>query len=137
MVEREDLRPASVPYGDWAGTAAADGDMVKGTDLYTSAGLSRDDWFILAIDIDASATGPDHVYVYAIDRRRTQARDFNSAKDLEAREGSIPVTSILVHGLSQRDIINCMKHYSVQLRLRGFESSQMHIVDRADSPPQD
>jgi hypothetical protein len=30
-----------------------------------------------------------------------------------------------------------MKHYTVQLRRRGFAGALMHLVERADSPPQD
>jgi hypothetical protein len=88
------LNAAGVPYGDWSGTAAADGDMVTGTDLHTITGLDNDAWLIVAIEIDASATGPDTVLVYAIDSRRYGYSDYIGVKALEESEGSLPVTSI-------------------------------------------
>ena len=134
------LPPARSSYDDWLGTACAENSMVtSGGDLYELAGLDRDRWLILAIDMGASSHGKPPswtVRVYAADRG---ALGFKGVEDLEAiaqERGNIPVVDILLHDVNLDDVIKCMKLIGIQLR-NGHLQQPLLVTGRADYPEQD
>lgn len=133
------LPPARSSYDDWLGTACAENSMVtSGGDLYELAGLDRDRWLILAIDLGASSHGKPPswtVRVYAADRG---ALGFEGVEDLDTvakQHGGVPVVDILLHDVNLDDIIKCMKLIGIQLRNGHFQQSLL-VADRADYPEQ-
>ena len=63
------LDAASTTWNDYVGTAAADdAHAFHGTrSLYDLAGLDRDRWVVVAVDLAVHSTAPE-VVVYALDR---------------------------------------------------------------------
>ncbi len=123
--ERQYLGTATVPYGDWVGTASADTDMVKGRNIYDVTGLDDDTWQIVGLDIMDCCEFPADVFVYAASKADWQAHR------VEQKE-SLAVTSFLCHDLTMDDIVAGMKQFRVQLRIRAIGDHPMHIVQNAD-----
>jgi hypothetical protein len=118
------LEPASVQYGDWVGTAAADEHITMGHgNLDALVNLDSDRWWIVAIDI----SDEDSFYVYAIDREATGIADHAGLQAYAAREGSVPVTSYLVHETSPARLIQLMTMFHIQLRSRSLEGVPLRV----------
>ena len=105
--QRRFLGPATVRWNDYIGSAAADdAEAVRDRpSLYVLAGIDRERWTILAIDLKVFETQPT-VTVYAFDRR---AHGIGSATDLQSlgqRLGELPVTGFAVPDQHVEDFIN-------------------------------
>lgn len=137
--EREFVQRAGESTDDvWLGTSSADNDMtIYGDDLYDLAQLDHKRWSIVGMDFFGYDRRGGGVYLYAVDREREGIDGHAAMLEYVGREGSIPVTSILLHEVPAQQIIEkCFKSFHVQLRQRGWEDKRMHIVDRSDVPEQ-
>jgi hypothetical protein len=87
------LGPATSHWNDYVGTAAADDAAVtlNTPSLYELAGIDRDRWTILGVDLVAA----DHTVtaaVYAIDRDAHNVTDTIDIEEIGRDAGEIPVS---------------------------------------------
>ena len=130
----EILAHASVTYGDWIGTAAADEHQTIGhLDLYEVAGLDPDRWWILSIDITGVGIDKGYFYVYAVDRQATSITDYESLQLHGRGHGKIPVTSFLVHDIAAETLIReSFTQFHLQLRHRSLGELPLEVEDTQD-----
>lgn len=90
------LGPAAVRWNDYVGTAAADdANALPGApSLYEVAGLDRENWFIVGVDLGVWEREP-RVTVYAVDRTPGQAQTLADLDDLADVNG-LPVTAFQI-----------------------------------------
>jgi hypothetical protein len=126
------LRNATVQYGDFIGSAAADRADAGSLGLNEVVGIDAEKWWILAIEIYAAEPADlteDCVRVFAVDRAR---EGINTAAELQAygtEHGTIPVTEFQVHDVSAAEIVrNSFKRLAVQLRSRSLEQLELNVV---------
>src|SRR5687767_6126024 len=88
------LDAASTTWNDYVGTAAADdADAFAGSrSLYDLAGLDRNRWVVVAVDLAVRAVEPE-VVVYAVDRAADPDSPFDIDKVIGAH-GYVPVTAV-------------------------------------------
>lgn len=133
------LEPMKAPYEDWSGTAAAENSAVNTSgDLYELAGLDRSEWQILGVEIDTFSHGEPSdwtVRVFAFNRRENGVSGYEDLKALEAREGSVPVTDVLLHGVTLEDVVRCMKYIGFRIELKNFR--RLRVVEKSDFPVQE
>lgn len=137
-----DLGPIQSSYTDYIGTTVAERSAVKKSgNMYELAGLDRERWLILGWDVHAFSHGAPprwRVSVYAFDR---EANDMHGPgrhedlKELEAREGALPVTEVFLHDVDFEDVIKCMKSVSMRFLSRNFQN--LRVIDRGEHPAQD
>jgi hypothetical protein len=60
----------------------------------------------------------DAVHVHAVNKKHVRSHE--ELRELNERENGVPVTTFVVEGLSERDVIACMKNYSIYLRSPNF-----------------
>ena len=106
-----------VRWNDYIGTSAAD-DAPAVRDrpsLYVLAGIDRERWTILAIDVKVFETEPA-VTVYAIDRQAHGIGDTTSLQEFAQRLGELPVTPFPLAEQHVEDFINdAFRHLSIRL----------------------
>ena len=106
-----------VRWNDYIGTSAAD-DAAAVRDrpsLYVLAGIDRERWTILAIDVKVFETEPA-VTVYAIDRQAHGIGDTTSLQELAQQLGELPVTPFPLTEQHVEDFINdAFRHLSIRL----------------------
>lgn len=116
------IGPAESTYQDWSGTAVAENSLVVGSlDLYELAGLDRDRWSILGIDVTAFSHGADpswEVHVYAADKIELAIEGYDDWANAVDQHGGVPVVDVKLHGVTFDQIIKTMKLVGVQLRSR-------------------
>ncbi|PPF25625.1 hypothetical protein C5C34_02120 [Rathayibacter rathayi] len=123
---------------EFVGTAAAEKDVHVGSeDLFGVIGLDRDRWSILAIDLNggtSSTRGRDEVTVDALDRVKHGIYSHDALLRLAAeREGVLPVTNFLVHGVAADRIVSkVFKRYQVRLLSRSAAGNTLHVEARDD-----
>ena len=95
--QRGVLDPATSRWSDYVGTAAADdADVLRNTpSLYELAGVDRQRWTILGIDL-ASEQGEATVTVYGFDRTQHSPDSVAEFDQLAKDAGGIPVTAFPV-----------------------------------------
>ncbi|MBA3529565.1 MAG: hypothetical protein H0T91_09710 [Propionibacteriaceae bacterium] len=127
--ERTSLGAASVQWNDYVGTAAADdADAVVNTrSLYEIAGLDRDQWTIVSIDLRWEAA--HQVTVYAFDRNRYRVEPAADLREFGQRAGELPVTAFHLEDPAQaEDFRNeAFKRMSVRLVARALSDQQLAI----------
>lgn len=126
------LGKATVQYGDFNGTAAADRADAGSVGLDEIVGIDNKQWWILAVEIYAAQPADladDCVRVFAVDRQR---EGINSHADLQAygaEHGTIPVTEFQVHDVSAVEVVRAsFKRLAVQLRSRSLEHLELTVV---------
>jgi hypothetical protein len=129
MSDERLLGPASVRWNDYVGTAAADdADAITRTrSLYAMAGLDRDRWFIVSMDLEWRDEAQS-VTVYAYDRSRADA----SVADVTAliEQGSdIPVTAFHLDDPEQVEAFRAeaFKRMAVRLVASGVRDQRLSI----------
>jgi len=138
----EPLHPAGKwTNRDWIGTASAENNVtIYGRSLRALTGLeAHDKWSIVGIDWFTHGTRPADVYVYAFDREETGISTYDEMVEYAAREGSLPVTSFLMHELDFETITReAFKSFRVQLIASGVADAeiQLDIVNKDDIPQQ-
>ncbi|RLP69045.1 hypothetical protein D9V29_12360 [Mycetocola manganoxydans] len=130
----DNLGHAGVTYGDWLGTAAADEHQTIGhLNPYEVAGLDRDRWWILSIDITVVGVEKGYFYVYAVDREATSITDYEALQMYGRVHGKIPVTSFLVHDIAAETLIReSFTQFHVQLRHRSLGELPLAVEDTQD-----
>ena len=90
------LGPATAGWSDYVGTAAAEDAVATlgSPSLYELAGVDRERWTILGIDISVDET--TEVTVYAFDRRSHAVVSIEEIERLGWESGQIPVTAFPV-----------------------------------------
>ena len=122
------LGPAAARWNDYLGTAAADDAdaMLKRPSLYELAGLDRDRWMILSMDVEHVAADTT-VTLYAIDK---VAHGIVKSADLDRladAEGSLPVTAYTLPGQSAEQFLNDAFR-SISIRLVSRDAQQHSLV---------
>lgn len=119
------LGSAQVRWNDYVGTAAADdADAVLATrSLYEIAGLDRDRWMVVGLDLAlGDAAG---VVVYAVDRDR-------GSEALEAEE--VPVTAFRLSASTTLDsfLAEAFKRVSIRLMASSVHDKQFVVSGQSD-----
>jgi hypothetical protein len=132
------LGSAAVQFNDYVGTAAADDAdaVVNARSLYQIAGLDRDRWTIVSIDVEQD-TSEHRVTVYAFDRQRHPVRSYADLLELEQEKGELPVTAFHLDDPSQvEDFRNeAFKRMAVRLTLRALTDTRLTIDEHAELQP--
>jgi hypothetical protein len=130
----EILKPAGASYGDWNGTAAADQHKTIGhKSPYEVVGLDQDKWWIVGFDFQGEAMDqPGGLYVYAVSREASGITNWDGIQLHGEANGSVPVTSFLVHGVAPTELIGeVFNEFQVQLRSRSV-GHDLDVVELAD-----
>lgn len=130
----EILNTARSSYGDWTGTAAADEHLTVGhRSPYEVVGLDPDQWWIVGFDFQGSDLNhKDGLYVYAVQKDTMGITSWDAIQLHGEANGSVPVTSFLVHGVAPAELINeSFNQFQVQLRTRNVGHA-LDIVERSD-----
>src|SRR6266851_1899817 len=107
---------ASVQYGDWEGTAAADDAHKDLREYLEGKKLINPNEFVIAASFSVDK-GFTNVRVFAFQG----GRDFESVKHaLDATKGPIPVRDVNVK-LTAEEFIGLFKRFDVILTWKGFE----------------
>jgi hypothetical protein len=91
------LGPASARWNDYVGTAAADdaAALLNRPSLYELAGIDRDHWMILSVDVTRTADGTT-VTVYAIDKIAHHIVKASDLHELGDAAGELPVSPFVL-----------------------------------------
>ena len=126
------LGPAVVRWNDYVGTAAADdADAIgKTRSLYDLAGLDRDRWTILAIELSVLEAEP-RVTLYAVDRLSGDPGVRGDLDELSKTRGHIPVSAFHLTGPTQVDAFlnDAFKRVSIRLVARGVRDETLVVQD--------
>jgi hypothetical protein len=126
------LGSASAQFNDYVGTAAADDAdaILKARSLYQIAGLDRDRWTIVSIDVEQSKSAHE-VTVYAFDRERHQAQSYADLLEIAQEEGELPVTAFHLDDPDQvAEFRNeAFKRMAIRLTARALAGSELTISD--------
>lgn len=130
------LDAATTTWNDYVGTAAADdADAVPGSrSVYDLAGLDRDRWTIVAVDLAVRSAKPE-VVLYALDRRgRSTQGDPADLDEVIARHGYVPVTSVRLASDTQIETFlnEAFRRVAIRLVARGFRDQTLVVRDHAD-----
>ena len=89
------LGPASVRFDDYVGTAAADDAeaVMNQASLYELAGINRETWHIVGIDIVIHQSVPD-VTVYATHRAAPESSELDPDHEVAVQPFNIPTTRV-------------------------------------------
>ncbi len=130
MTKHQVLGPASAGWSDYVGTAAAeDAPATLGSpSLYELAGVDRERWTILGIDIavdDFTA-----VTVYAFDRQSHGLVSMEEIERLGWQSGQIPVTAFPVSDSGVDAFIeDAFKRVSIRLVARSVRDQALVVDD--------
>jgi hypothetical protein len=123
------LDAASTTWNDYLGTAAADDvDALTGRrSLYELAGLDRDRWVVVAVDLAVRAAEPE-VVVYAVDRSADQEAAFDIDAVIAAN-GYVPVTAVRLSVQDQVEAFlnDAFRRLAVRLVARGFREETLVV----------
>lgn len=124
------LGPASVRWNDYVGTAAADdADALTSTrSLYSLAGLDRERWTILGVDLSILEANPQ-VTIYGVDRQALELESEGDIEELGRRRGSIPVTAFQLDGETRVAAFlgDAFKRVAVRLIARGVREERLSV----------
>ncbi|MFH5822429.1 hypothetical protein [Georgenia sp. AZ-5] len=130
MSDEDVPEAAAARSSDFSGTAAADeGDVTAGvTDMYAKAGLDRDRWSILAVDV-RRWQGVDAVAVYAIDHAKYEISGRSQLMALAAKLGHLPVVRFRVPAENVQDFIDAsFERFSMRLVHHDAEGFPLTVV---------
>lgn len=126
------LSTATVQYGDFTGTAAADRADAGSLGLDKIVGIDKDQWWILAVEIYAAEPADltkDCVRVFAVNRHTEGISSHDELQAYGAEHGAIPVTEFQVHDVTAVEVVrNSFKRLAVQLRSRSLEQLELNVV---------
>jgi len=132
------LGAAAVQFNDYVGTAAADDAdaVVNARSLYQIAGLDRERWTIVSIDVEQD-TAAHRVTVYAFDRSRHPVRSQADLLALEREKGELPVTAFHLDDPDRvEDFRNeAFSRIAVRLTLRALTESKLTIDEETQLRP--
>ena len=124
------LGPANTRFNDYVGTVAADdAEAVKDQpSLYEIAGIDRDRYTILAVDLRVD--GPVTATVYAIDRVEHGLARHAEIAELSESLGEIPVVPFDIPEPNVEDLIrHAFKRISVRLVTQHFRDHALVVIE--------
>jgi hypothetical protein len=128
--EHQVLGPATAGWSDYVGTAAAEDAVATlgSPSLYELAGVDRERWTILGIDISVDTTTA--VVVYAFDRQRHGLVSVEEIERLGWDSGQIPVTAFEVADAHVEAFVeDAFKRLSVRLVARPVRDQTLFVED--------
>lgn len=128
--EHQVLGPATAGWSDYVGTAAAEDAVATlgSPSLYELAGVDRERWTILGIDI--AVDGTTAVTVYAFDRLAHGLVSIDDIERLGWESGQIPVTAFPVGGTQVEAFVeDAFKRLSVRLVARPVRDQALVVTD--------
>jgi hypothetical protein len=130
VTEHQVLGPASAGWSDYVGTAAAEDAVATlgSPSLYELAGVDRERWTILGIDIAVDAT--TSVTVYAFDRQSSGLVSVDEIERLGWESGQIPVSAFPVSADRVDAFIeDAFKRLSIRLVARTVRDQALVVPD--------
>jgi hypothetical protein len=124
------LGPANTRFNDYVGTVAADdAEAVKDQpSLYEIAGIDRDRYTILAVDLRVD--GPVTATVYAIDRVEHGLARHAEIAELSESLGEIPVVPFDIPEPNVEDLIrHAFRRISVRLVTQHFRDHALVVIE--------
>ena len=124
------LGPANARFNDYVGTVAADdAEAVKDQpSLYEIAGIDRDRYTILAVDLRVD--GPVTATVYAIDRVEQGIARHAEIAELSESLGEIPVVPFDIPEVNVEDLIrHAFRRISVRLVTQHFRDHALVVIE--------
>jgi hypothetical protein len=131
VTEHQVLGPATAGWSDYVGTAAAEDAvaLLGSPSLYELAGVDRERWSILGIDIAVNET--TEVTVYAFDRQAHGVVSVDEIERLGWESGQIPVTAFEVGDDHVEAFIeDAFKRLSVRLVARAVRDQALVVQDQ-------
>lgn len=126
----EALGSASAYWNDYVGTAAADdaAAVLSAPSLYQMAGLDRDRWTIVSIDIER-ADAEHRVTVYACDRQQDGLAGQADLADLGRQSGGLPVTAFHLDDPDRVEVfrLEAFKRLAIRLTARGLADTRLTV----------
>ena len=130
VTDHQVLGPASAGWSDYVGTAAAEDALATlgSPSLYELAGVDRERWTILGIDIAVDTATA--VTVYAFDRQAHGAQHLDDIERLGWESGQIPVSAFPVSADRVDAFIeDAFKRLSVRLVSRAVRDQALVVPD--------
>ena len=130
MTDHLVLGPASAGWSDYVGTAAAEDALATlgSPSLYELAGVDRERWSILGIDIAVDDTTA--VTVYAFDRQSHGVSSLDDIERLGWESGQIPVSAFPVSADRVDAFIeDAFKRLSIRLVSRAVRDQALVVSD--------
>jgi hypothetical protein len=130
VTEHQVLGPATAGWSDYVGTAAAEDAVATlgSPSLYELAGVDRERWTILGIDIAVDQTTA--VVVYAFDRRTHAVASIDEIERLGWEAGQIPVTAFPVSDAGVEAFVEeAFKRLSIRLVARTVRDQALVVDD--------
>jgi hypothetical protein len=130
VTEHQVLGPATAGWSDYVGTAAAEDAIATlgSPSLYELAGVDRERWTILGIDIAVDRT--TEVTVYAFDRQSQAVVSVEEIERLGWESGQIPVTAFPVDETQVEAFIeDAFKRLSIRLVARAVRDQALVVQD--------
>ncbi len=127
------LGAVSAHYDDYVGTAAADdADALLGArSLYQLAGLDRDQWLIVSIELARSRLS-ERVSVYAIDRYQHPVRSLAELDERPELASSLPVVAFdLPRSVRVEEfVVEAFQRLSLRLSSRAIGARTLNVTAR-------
>jgi hypothetical protein len=133
--KKKTLGSATVKFNDYVGTAAADDAdaILNARSLYQIAGLDRERWTILSIDLEQTKSS-HQVVVYAFDRERHPAGSYAELLEHGRETGELPVTAFHLGDPQQVEQFRteAFKRMAIRLVARALVDSKLTIEEHAE-----
>ena len=130
MTDHQVLGPASAGWSDYVGSAAAEDAVATlgSPSLYELAGVDRERWTILGIDIAVDDT--TSVTVYAFDRQTSGLVSIDAIERFGWESGQIPVSAFPVSpDRVDAFIEDAFKRLSIRLVARAVRDQAFVVTD--------
>lgn len=122
---RYEWGPAAVTYPDWQGTVQIDEKLTGDVDMYTLAGIDRDEWSIIGLEWSGGERGWHDLHLIVVPR----------GTDLDAPE--IEATNLLIHDVNPVDFLAKVMHGAdFRLRTQRMMDKTITITNLGDIPEQ-
>ncbi|HEX8510973.1 MAG TPA: hypothetical protein VF635_15925 [Propionibacteriaceae bacterium] len=135
--QRVALGSATAHWNDYVGTAAADdaAAVLSARSLYQVAGLDRDRWSIVSIDIER-ADADYRVTVYAFDRQQGDADSTADLQELGQQDGGLMVTAFHLDDPDRVEVFRneAFKRLAIRLTARGLVDTALTVTAHEQLP---
>jgi hypothetical protein len=136
--KQQSLGAASARWNDYVGTAAADDAeaLLNARSLYQIAGLDRDRWTIVSIDVERW-DDTHRVTLYAFDRKLHQVDTYTDVQELAARQGELPVTAFHLEDPAQVKAFRkeAFKRMAIRLTAQALTDSRLVVAEHERLSP--
>jgi len=136
MTLERQLGAATTRWSDYVGTAAADDAEVTAgqPSLYELAGIDRDRWLVVAVDIEVMK-GQLEAVVYAVDRSTDPEHPVPyDIEEVIAKHGYLPVQAIpLDRNIQTQPFLDqIFRRVAIRLVARSFRDDLLVVHDEQD-----